>query len=69
MEELKASFLRAYSNVPLSLRDNTLVLVAGIQPEADIDTPISWNVAYLEIIGNTDKAEKILRALREIDII
>jgi hypothetical protein len=43
--------------------------VPGIQPEATIDTPISWNVAYLEVIGNTDRAEKILRALKEIGII
>ena len=69
MEELKATFLRAYSNVPLSLRDNTIAMVPGLQEGIVIDTPVSWNVAYIEVMGNTSNAEKILKALREIELI
>ena len=42
----KAKFLKVYSNLPINLRDD-IVLVLGEKG------PITWNVAYIEINNNT----------------
>lgn len=57
----KEKFLKVYSNLPLNLR-REIVLVLDKEP-------ITWDVAYLEVKGNTKKAEKILNKLSELKII
>lgn len=61
MDEYRAKFLSIYANIPLNVRDD-VVLVLN-------DRPISWNVAYLEIVTNGPQAEKILSDLVELEII
>ena len=58
----RESFLRAYSNLPLSSRKE---IISVLKEEG----PITWEVAYLEVKNNTPKSEKILTQLRELNII
>jgi len=51
----KSSFMKIFANLPLNVRDEIISVVDGF--------PITWNVAYLEIKGETEKGEKILRNL------
>ena len=57
----KELFLQAYSNLPLNARKE-IVLVVN-------DEPITWNVAYLEVLGNTPLGEDILKKLEELKIL
>lgn len=61
MELLKERFLKIYSNMPLNLRDDIVLVFEG--------KPITWNVAYLEIKNNTNLGQKILKELKELDLI
>lgn len=54
-QELKSKFLKTYSNLPLSIRGEIISIVDG--------HPVTWNVAYIEIKGETEKGEKILKNL------
>ena len=58
---LKEDFLRIYANLPLQVRSE-IILVFHKEP-------ITWNVAYLEISSNTEKALIILKKLKELNII
>lgn len=58
---LKERFLKIYSNIPLGLRKE-IVLVVGREP-------ITWNVAYIEVFNNTEKSRTILKKLEELKII
>lgn len=60
--ELKEIFLKTYANIPLNLRDDVVLVLEG-------KGPISWNVAYIEVINNTDLGKKILAELHELKII
>ena len=57
----KERFLAVYSNLPLNVRKE-IILVIG-------DEPITWNVAYYEISGNTKLGSEILKKLDELKII
>ena len=57
----KEKFLKVYSNLPLNLRKE-IVLILDKEP-------ITWDVAYLEVWGNTKKGEKIFYKLSELKII
>lgn len=61
LDEYRARFLSVYANIPLSVRDD-IVLVIDEQP-------ITWNVAYLEILSKGQKADEILRDLIELELI
>jgi hypothetical protein len=61
LEEYKAKFFAIYSNLPLNVRDD-IVLVLD-------QRPITWNVAYLEIISEGEKTNQILKDLVELDLI
>ncbi len=54
-------FIRVYSNLPLKLR-NEIILVID-------NEPITWNVAYSEIVHGTEKGKKILKKLIEMKVI
>ena len=62
MEELlREKFLRIYANIPLNLREQTILLFE--------EKPITWNVAYLEVKSNTPKSIDILKQLAELELI
>jgi len=64
-QENREKFLRAYANLPLSMRKEiTLVL-----EEEGIKQPITWEVAFLEVKNNTSNSDKILKKLEELGII
>lgn len=62
MEHLKEDFLKTYSNIPLSLRDDiALVLNDGRQ--------ITWDVAFFEIKNDGKLSNEILSGLKELGLI
>lgn len=54
-------FFKVYANIPIEERDNVVVVID--------EEPISWNLAYQEIKNNTLRSKKILKILKDIDII
>ncbi len=62
MDNLRERFLKIYSNLPLTTRDEIIYVV----PDKG---PITWNVAYLEIKNNTIFGTDILNKLIELNII
>jgi len=57
----KERFLKIYSNLPLELRKE-IILVLDKEP-------ITWNVAFVEISNNTEKSSIILKKLESLGII
>jgi len=60
-EELRETFLKIYADIPLNIRKE-IILVSNKEP-------ITWNVAYVEVLSNTEKSKKILNDLRKLKII
>ena len=58
----KEKFLKVYANLSLNLRQE-VVLVLGEKG------PITWNVAYLEIVKETELGKEIFKKLEELEII
>lgn len=58
----KERFLKVYSNLPLNLRDEIVLVLPG-------KGPITWNVAYLEINNDTPLGKEILEKLIELQIV
>jgi hypothetical protein len=65
-ENSKEKFLKVYSNLPLNLREE-IILVLDVS--SDKKLPITWNVAYLEVKNDTDLGEKILEKLEGLNFI
>ena len=61
----KNSFFKHYGNLPISVR-REIVLDLG---EKDESQPVSWEVAFHEIRGNTELGNKILEKLIELKFI
>ncbi len=59
--EKTEDFFKVYAGVPLKERDNVIVVIDK--------NPISWNLAYQEIKNKTENGEKILKILRDLEII
>ena len=59
--ELKEEFFKIYANLPIEERNNVVVVLNK--------QPISWNIAYLEIKNNTKLGHKILKTLKELNIL
>ncbi len=59
--ESKEEFFRIYSNLPLEEREKVVIILDK--------EPISWNLAYQEIKNNTKRSQKILKILKELEII
>lgn len=57
----KEDFFKVYSNIPLEERKNVIVVIDN--------QPISWSLAFQEIKNETESGAKILKILRELDII
>lgn len=58
MEDKKAKFLKAFSNIPEDLREDVIAVIDK--------KPYTWNVAYIEIKNNTEIGKKILKFLEEL---
>ena len=58
---LREMFLKIYADIPLKLRKEIILVIEK--------EPITWNVAYVEVVNSTTKAEKILNMLKELKII
>lgn len=61
---MKDKFFKFYANLPLNIRKE-IVLDLG----EDKGGPITWEVAYREINGNTPLGELILKKLVELKFI
>lgn len=61
MDILRETFLRVYADIPLGLRDDIILVFEN--------KPLTWNVAYLEVKANTDIGTKILKELKELNLI
>jgi hypothetical protein len=57
----REKFLKIYADVPLAFRNQIIAVLEG--------EPISWNVAYIEIKGDTKKGTELLKKLREFRIL
>jgi len=57
----KDKFLKVFSNLSIDLRKEIILVID--------DQPITWNVAYQEIINETKLGEKILKKLIELELI
>ncbi|MBU1016760.1 MAG: hypothetical protein ABIJ36_00290 [Patescibacteria group bacterium] len=60
--ENKNSFLKVYSNLPINLRNEVILVLSD-------EGPITWNVAFLEINNETELGKTILKKLIELKII
>jgi predicted transcriptional regulator len=58
---LREDFIKAYSNIPLNLRKEIIVVLDG--------EPLTWNAAYVEVYNETEKGERLLNKLEEMSII
>ena len=61
MENLRENFLKVYANIPLGLRDDIILVFE--------DKSLTWNVVYLEVKANTDLSNKILKELKDLNLI
>ena len=59
--DLKAKFLKVYSNLPLGVRGEIIVIIDN--------EPLSWKAAKLEIELDTQKGKTILEQLRKLQIL
>ncbi|OIP74976.1 MAG: hypothetical protein AUK06_02555 [Parcubacteria group bacterium CG2_30_36_18] len=60
--ENKDRFFKVYSNLPINLRNEVILVL----PDKG---PITWNVAFLEINNETELGKTILKKLVELKII
>lgn len=61
MEELRATFLEIYANLPATLRDDIVAVVD--------DRTYTWNSIYIEAVAETELGDQILTTLKEMGII
>ena len=61
MEDLKALFLKAYSNLLTDERGQVIILIDS--------KPYTWDRAYDEIKGSTESGDKILKKLHQLGIL
>jgi hypothetical protein len=61
-EGLKTKFLKAIARVPEEIRNNDTIAIIN-------DNPYTWNTAAIAIKNNTQEGEKILKSLKDLEII
>ena len=59
--EKREKFLKIYANLPLPIREEIILSIEG--------KPLTWNVAYIEILNETPLSKEILEKLEKIGII
>ena len=57
----KERFLKVYSNLPIDIRREIILVIE--------DQPITWSVAYDEIMKETELGRKIIKKLIEMELI
>lgn len=57
----KEQFLKIYSNLPLGVRKEIVVVIDN--------EPVTWDVAYIEVENDTEMSKRILSKLKELQII
>ena len=60
--DLKPRFYKVFSNLPLNLREEIILVIHG-------KGPITWQVAYLEVDNDTELGKIILEKLAELEFI
>ncbi|MBS3113540.1 hypothetical protein J4448_00400 [Candidatus Woesearchaeota archaeon] len=60
-EEGKERFIKVYSNLPINVRKEIIVVID--------DEPITWDVAYNEVMNNTKLGSRIIEKLINMEII
>ncbi|HLC57472.1 MAG TPA: hypothetical protein VJH95_02790 [Candidatus Nanoarchaeia archaeon] len=60
-EKLRLTFLKAYSNVPAKLREDSIAIID--------EKPYTWNSAFIEIKNNTQLGEKIIKILNNMGVL
>lgn len=60
-EDLKSKFISVYSNLPIALRSEIILIINK--------SPVTWNVVYNEIINDTELGDALLKKLAEKEII
>ena len=58
---MRERFLKIYTNIPLNLRAETILVLD--------EEPISWKVAYIEVFNSTEKGDQILKKLEEMKLL
>ncbi|HUY70099.1 MAG TPA: hypothetical protein VMV00_00845 [Candidatus Baltobacteraceae bacterium] len=58
---LKEDFIKIYSDLPVAIRNQIVFVLDG--------KPMTWNVAYIEVINDTKDSSIILSQLRKLGII
>lgn len=61
LQELKAHFLKIYSNLPEPERYQVIAIIGG--------KTYSWNLAYNEISNDTNLGKKILRKMQNMRVL
>ena len=62
MELLREKFFKTFSNIPINLRDDIIIVLEN-------EGTVTWKVAYFEIKNKTVIGNKILKELKELDLI
>ncbi|MFH0987782.1 MAG: hypothetical protein V1763_00215 [Parcubacteria group bacterium] len=60
--ELKERFLKIYSNLPLGIRQEIILVLED-------GRPITWDVAFIEVTNDTELSKEILTMLKSLEII
>lgn len=63
---LRERFLKVYANIPISLRDD-IVLV--FEDGGGVKQPLTWSVIYLEVINNSETSKRLLKDLDDLHLI
>ncbi len=58
---IEKRFRKIYASLPINVRTEIIVVIDK--------KPISWNLAFEEIESETDLSKKILKILKEMEII
>lgn len=61
MKHLKETFLKTYANVPVQLRDDIIVTFSN--------EPFSWRTVYIEVKGQTEMGDLLLKELNSLNLI
>lgn len=61
MQMAAERFMRVYSDLPLKLRKEIVMVID--------EEPVTWNAAYIEVKNNTEKGKRILEKLASLGII
>lgn len=61
METERIKFIKIYSRLPAKIREDIIVVIDK--------RPFTWDVAYFEVNNNTITGNKILKKLKDLDII